>query len=617
MSKLNLVKEKRKWWGYPKVLFALVLSGLLLTGCAQLAQDTQNPEEQLGAGYTPVTGYVSKTTSYVSPTATTIPVVSTKDPSGQQIQLANISSSTVVKVYMNLEPGTPNQEPIMCTGLTASSWINCTRGLPFQGASETGSSTLQKAHNAGSAIIITNIGQSYNQFISLDGDQTVNGIKNFTQFPTFNTSTQSPVSDGQFATKYYVDQVGAGGFTCANVSSTLGLQCTGSAPEKVGINASSTTGMAFDSAGRLYQKIDSTLYYINSFLSVNTSTLLSQLTSLTPAANRIPISNATGTISDAWIGLGTKFGGDGYDGDLNLTSGTSTIDASNAAIVVKRYKSINISAGAVLTMSNPSSTGSILWLKSQGACNIAGTINLVGMGALGGSSVNANNSSIAVATNGQDGTVGNFSVDVDSSGTKNGKGGLGATGGSGGASGGSGGGSFFASAASASAGTASGAALGATTTYSQTENLLTLYRRVLFHVASGGGSGAAYAQGNGGDPGISNSGAGGRGGGTLIIECIGDVTFTGTLNLAGAPGSNGSTTGSSGSARASAAGGGGGGGGVNVWLYNGSINSFLGTITLTGGAPGTTASFGITPVAGNGTTGGIGTSFLLKNYVLY
>ena len=79
-----------------------------------------------------------------------------------------------------------------------------------------------------------------------------------------------------------------------------------------------------------------------------------------------------------------KFGGDGSDGALSVTAGTTTIDCANAAIVVKQYTSISISAGATLAFSNPHAGGTIVILKSQGNVTIAGTINASSMGAAGG-----------------------------------------------------------------------------------------------------------------------------------------------------------------------------------------------------------------------------------------
>lgn len=213
-------------------------------------------EDQLG--YSPVTGYQSRTTSYISSSAATIPVASTQDNAGNQITLSNISSTSTVKVYMNLEPGTSREEAIYCTGVTSNSWTGCVRGLAFQGSSESSSSTLSKAHNAGASIIITNIAQFYNQYISVDGNQEVYDIKTFHSYPKFHATSTLPTLDSEFATKLYVDGVGAGGFTAANVSTTRGLSVDGSSPERVGINASSTAGLAFDSSGKVYVNTSST-----------------------------------------------------------------------------------------------------------------------------------------------------------------------------------------------------------------------------------------------------------------------------------------------------------------------------------------------------------------------
>lgn len=223
---------------------------LIIAGKTLTIPDTQ----VLGAAstYVPITGYQSRTTQYVTASAATIPVASTKDPAGQQIDLTNISPTSTVKVYMNLEPGTSREEAIYCTGVTTVSWTSCTRGLAFQGGSETASTTLAFVHNAGSKIIITNVGQFYNQYVSVDGAQDVWGVKTFRSLPKGSSVTTVPTTADQLATKYYVDNVGAGGFTASNVSTTRGLSVDGSAPERVGVNASSTGSLAFDSTGKLY-----------------------------------------------------------------------------------------------------------------------------------------------------------------------------------------------------------------------------------------------------------------------------------------------------------------------------------------------------------------------------
>src|SRR3990167_9427041 len=258
----------------PAVAFNLPQGAEILTSPAQikeyniLGQVGQDGEpgsylygikkDEIFGAYTPVTGYQSRTTQFISASATTIPVVSTNDKAGNAIVLSQISSSGTVKVYMNLAPGTSLEEPVICTGVTSVSWTGCTRGVSFQGSSEAASTSLQKAHNAGTPIIITNIGQFYNQYVAVDGSQIINGIKTFTSFPIVTSSTGIPSAANMLATKYYVDDVGAGGFTANNVSNTQGTFALGTSPETVGIKASSTQGAIIGSDGYFYQQASST-----------------------------------------------------------------------------------------------------------------------------------------------------------------------------------------------------------------------------------------------------------------------------------------------------------------------------------------------------------------------
>lgn len=202
-----------------------------------------------GGSYTPVTGYQSRLSTYVSASATTIPVASTKDKAGNQIVLTDISSSSTAKVYLSVATGTSKEEIIVCTGLTAASWTGCSRGLSFQGGSMTASTTLAYTHNAGTSIIITDVGQFFTEFVSINGNQTIYDRKTFYAFPIVTSTTALPTLGSELANKYYVDNVGAGGFTASNVSTTRGLSVDGSAPERVGINVSTTRGLAFDNNG--------------------------------------------------------------------------------------------------------------------------------------------------------------------------------------------------------------------------------------------------------------------------------------------------------------------------------------------------------------------------------
>jgi hypothetical protein len=197
---------------------------------------------QFGAGYTPVTDYSSNTTQYISSTATTIPVASTKDKAGNEIVMASIGGTA----YFTIEPGTSREEIAACTSKSVGQWSNCLRGLPFQGGSLTPSTTLQYAHNAGSRIVMSDVGQFFTEFVSVTGTQTIYDLKTFNTIPGVTSTTAIPGTDNLFATKYYVDQVGAGGFTASNIGSGYGLKALGTVPEKVAIDISATSsGLMF------------------------------------------------------------------------------------------------------------------------------------------------------------------------------------------------------------------------------------------------------------------------------------------------------------------------------------------------------------------------------------
>jgi len=249
----------------------------------------------------------------------------------------------------------------------------------------------------------------------------------------------------------------------------------------------------------------------------------------------------------------SRFGGTGADGALAITSGTTTIDLGGLARVVKNYTSISITGTGQLDFTNPHASGTYVILKSQGNVIItssATAISLVGIGA-----DRANNGKVLVGTNPGVGTTG------------------GVSGGAGGTAGNAG----------------------------QTDYLYPKW--IPFVVGAAGGDGS------------SGPGLGGRGGGALYIECGGAYTFTtGTITVAGAPGTLvGNTS------------GGGGGAGSIVVLYT-SLTASSGTYTVTGGAgqnglgnnggggggsltAGTNGGTG----SGNGGTGGTGFSLIAAN----
>jgi len=278
-------------------------------------------------------------------------------------------------------------------------------------------------------------------------------------------------------------------------------------------------------------------------------------------AGKAPKLNSVGRLDQSFIMHG--FGGDGSDGALNITSGTTTIDLASANLLVKNYSSINISSGATLAFSNPASNGSVIISKCTGAVTIAGTIDIRNLGATGG-------------------VGGTYSVGYDL-----------------GAAGTAGYGLLYNSSASTAAAltpTGSGQQTnGATATPGISYNSNSLYSRIISLTCGSGGSGGTASNATG-----SNGGAGGRGAGSMLIECVGALSITGTIQATGTAG----TAGTSGSGSSGGAGGGGGGGGQFIVLYNSTITN-SGTYNISGGAGGNGAN--ATPASGgNGSAGGGG-----------
>lgn len=270
------------------------------------------------------------------------------------------------------------------------------------------------------------------------------------------------------------------------------------------------------------------------------------------------------------------FGGDGSDGALSISSGTTTLDASGARVLVKNYTSISITGTASLTISNPHANGTILILKSEGNVTITSSgdsIDMQGMGAQGGKTDSASGNEPTATY-------------LDSGDT----------------AGGAGGGT--------SEGSESTAGSLTNTQPFLTTTDISLERRSLW-VSCGGGGGAGR---DGEGSSTTTHGDGGNGGGAVLIECAGALDFSGTINVSGDAGVAGSDGGST---NAGAGGGGGGGGGMAIILYN-TLTTNSGTINTAGGAgaaaspnPGATGAGGGGGAGGasphgNGGNGGIG-----------
>lgn len=339
-----------------------IRSGQVLeTGDGQTLGATPSESTSTNQGYNPVSSYQTRTTQYVSATATTIPVVSTKDLSGKQIVLANISSAAVVRVYLNFEPGTTKEEPFMCTGLTATSWTNCTRGLPFQSGSENTSTTVATTHNAGAAVIITNIGQFYNQFVAVDGAQTINGVKTFTSLPLGPTS--SPSSPQNFVTLYQLQQV----------TSTSA------------VNGTTTIKGVFEAATDAQLQAGTVIGSSGAVL-VGTGSSFKQ----TSTPNKVPVSDGSGTIPRDWIATSSPYtwGGNHIFNALFNVNGTSTLATSTVTsstiqnlnlpgVNINKYLSCVIPAVTTTFSKTDTTSSTIINTTIPGGCiSASGTLKV-------------------------------------------------------------------------------------------------------------------------------------------------------------------------------------------------------------------------------------------------
>lgn len=281
------------------------------------------------------------------------------------------------------------------------------------------------------------------------------------------------------------------------------------------------------------------------------------------------------------------FGGDGADGALSISSGTTNIDLGSASVVIKNYTSISITGTAAITFTNPHANGTIVIFKSQGNVTITTSatraIDLRSLGGTGGTGGTGG----GTATAGADGSYGNGTPTVSGGG----QGGQVGRPGVGGVKGSSLGATALIFLKSITIGCGAGGGGGG-----GTSGASTYYR-------GGGGAGGSSISAQGtagndatGDPGTVNAagGDGGRGGGAFYLECKGAYSCSGTIDVAGANGSNG--------AGGDAGGGGGGAGGVIAVLYN-TLTSDTGTYTVSAGTGGTGVGGG-----GNGGAGAAGVS---------
>lgn len=506
-------------------------------------------------GFSVITRYRTTLSSSMTSSQTTIPVSSMKTFDGDTITMAMLGS----KVYLTVEPGSNREEIIKCTGISGSSWTGCTRGLAFSGTDESSVVANRKAHNAGSTVVISNVHYVYEELIDKDSNNTSTAkiiSKDMLATSTmclYDTNYCFRVNDGMI--QWTVDNfTNSYNFTSSTISqlTASSTRAIGVTDSKIHLNISDDGGLAFDSStGYLETLLNNSITSGTDGLAVNTSTDFTWTGSNSFTGNNSFTSTTTFTGNMSYRG----FGGVGTDGALSISAGaTTTLDANYTNVLVKNYSSINIPNTAGLTIQNASTTGTILILKSQGDCNIAGNIWLKGFGAA---------TSSATTT-----PFGVIDVDNKLNGRDDG-GTIGASGGN---------------------------RISSSTLYLYTTGLGSVFNRSMVVVPGAHGGRGSTGGGVSGGAG----GYGGSGGGAIIIECGGYLNFTGSIVVDGGNGLNGSDGGA-----ASAGGGGGGGGaaGMALVLYNNLIAN-TGTIYARGGSGGDGGDAGATSLTGGNAGGG-------------
>lgn len=324
-----------------------------------------------------------------------------------------------------------------------------------------------------------------------------------------------------------------------------------------------------------------------------------------PVASAIPFDNSTNGFASQDVQSAieelitvanvTLFLGDGSDGDLNISAGTTTLTRN------MYYNSVTISGSAVLntngfiifckTTFNKSDATSLVHNNGATGGNASGQTAGVPGATSPGVSYGAGGPGNAGGLGGTNSAIGAVGVSAPA------QTGYGAPGGNGGQ-----GGQNAAAAVGAVGGTS-----GAYTYYSERivriDHLYNLAYKMGGQGGSGGGGGrsSGLAQAGGG-------GAGGSGGGVVLIFC---KTFidTSTLGIQ-ATGGKGGNGGNAPSGKGGGGGGAGGGGGGFIYIVG--LDVTVGVLTVTGGAIGTGGT-GL----GGGATGASGTIGSTGHYSVY
>jgi len=561
-------------------------------------QVQQAVEEQNLGAFSVTGGGTYRIRSSIGTTNTTINLVSFKEPvSNTPYTMAYINSSVV---YGTLSPQTTRSEFISFTGITQNAdgtaqLTGVSRGLSRtpQGNGCTESATFAQKHGGQSVFILSDSPCLFAEYAVKNNDETITG----------SWTVPTPTASGNPTNKSYVDALVNGGTVSTDsviVAATAGTTITsgqlvyfnryeaewgladadtssttngvmlgvaqGAGSDGSGINGgvllkgldttntggtngqviyiSGTAGATSTSAGTVERAVgiikSNTSFYFDPVFSVP----------------NLKISN--GKIEDNLISTTTlgldSFGGNGADGALSCSSGTTYVDLESATTTVKEYSSISITGTCAIGFINAATngtatTGAAIIFKSQGDVTITSSATrAIDVRSLGGYA----GSGGGMSATGTIAFKGDSFFSIPWHGMPGGPGLL-----------------------SKSGQPADGAT---TTSFSSSKSTAGGFFKYVWGAGGGGGGGGCANGGSGG-----GGGAGGHGGGAFRIQSGGALNFTGTIDASGIAGTAGSVS----SGNGSGGGGGGGGGAGSIEIIYRILTANTGTLNVAGGVGGT------------------------------
>jgi len=274
------------------------------------------PEPKEGElGFSVVSGYKTTLSSSMTSTQTTIPASSMVSKDGTTLTMSLIGT----KVFLTVEPGGNKEEIIMCTGISASTWTGCTRGLGFTGTSTAAVAANRKTHNSGSILIMSNVHYVYDELVDKDTADTIGGDKTFTGNVLFylknlynNLTINATDDEDTLVDKEYVDSVvQQGGAT--STESVTGITQLGTALE----TASSTFDSQVPTVLQTKNATSSPAYGCDG--------------TATAGALCVPVAQNNGKLSDSFTDFTTT---KTFTGEVNLTASSSIASTSVDKLLV-------------------------------------------------------------------------------------------------------------------------------------------------------------------------------------------------------------------------------------------------------------------------------------------